>query len=52
MFDFIRMLDAEEYPRAFIRYGRFRLEFSRPALRYNRIKADVKISIDGEPSDD
>lgn len=52
LFDFIRMLDAEEYPRAFIRYGKFRLEFSRPALRYDRIEADVKILIDKESSND
>lgn len=48
LFDFIRMLDAEGYPRAFIRYGKFRLEFSRPALRYNHIEADVKIFLNEE----
>lgn len=51
LYDFLRMLDAEEYPKAFIKYGKFRLEFSRPALRHNRIEADVKISPD-EASDD
>jgi len=46
LFDFIRMLDAESYPRAFIRYGNYRLEFTRPALRKGRIEADVKITMD------
>jgi len=41
--DFIRMLDAEGYPRAFLEYGGFRLEFSRSALYDGRIVADVKI---------
>jgi methionyl-tRNA formyltransferase len=52
LFDFIRMLDAEEYPRAFIRYGKFRLELSRPALKYNRIEADVKVLPDEESCHD
>jgi methionyl-tRNA formyltransferase len=37
------MLDAEGYPRAFLEYGGFRLEFSRSALYDGRIVADVKI---------
>ncbi len=48
LFDFIRMLDAEGYPKAFIKHGKFRLEFSRPALRYNQIESDVKISLNEE----
>lgn len=43
LFNFIRMMDAEGYPRAFLNFGQFRLEFSRPALRVGRIKADVTI---------
>lgn len=43
LFDFIRMLDATEYPRAFIKYSDFKLEFSRPALRNDAIKADIHI---------
>ncbi|MGE3274209.1 MAG: methionyl-tRNA formyltransferase [Vicinamibacterales bacterium] len=43
LFDHLRMLDAEGYPPAFIDHGRFRLEFSRPALRTNRIEATVSI---------
>jgi len=42
--DFIRMLDAEGYPQAFLDYGGFRFEFSRPALYDGRIVADVTIT--------
>lgn len=42
--DFIRMLDADGYPRAFIEHGGFRLEFSRSSLYDGRIIADVKIT--------
>ncbi len=44
LFDFLRMLDAEGYPRAFINYGRFRFEFSRAALQTGKILADVVIT--------
>lgn len=44
LFDHIRMLDAEGYPRAFLERGGFRFEFSRPALRVGRIEADVRIT--------
>jgi methionyl-tRNA formyltransferase len=46
--DFIRMLDAEGYPRAFLQHAGFRFEFSRPALYDGRIVADVKITRKGE----
>jgi len=42
--DFIRMLDAEGYPKAFISYKGFRYEFSRAALYSGRIQADVTIT--------
>ncbi|MGA1545299.1 MAG: methionyl-tRNA formyltransferase [Saprospiraceae bacterium] len=42
--DFIRMLDAEGYPKAFLEYEGFRYEFSRSALYDGRIIADVKIT--------
>ena len=45
LFDFIRMLDAEGYPKAFIQLKNFRIDFTRPALRTNGIEASVKISI-------
>ncbi len=41
--DFIRMLDADSYPRAFIEYNGFRYEFSRANIYDGRIIADVKI---------
>jgi methionyl-tRNA formyltransferase len=42
--DFIRMLDAEGYPKAFIKHQGFRYEFSRSALYDGRIVADVTIT--------
>jgi methionyl-tRNA formyltransferase len=47
--DFIRMLDAAGYPKAFLNYGKYRLEFSRAALYDGRIVADVTISSLKEP---
>lgn len=44
LFDHIRMLDAEGYPRAFLINGKFKFELSRPALRSEAIVADVKIT--------
>jgi methionyl-tRNA formyltransferase len=41
--DFIRMLDADGYPRAFLERGGFRYEFSRAHLYDGRIVADVTI---------
>ena len=48
LFDFIRMLDAEGYPRSFLRHSGFRFEFSRPALYDGRIVADVTITRAGD----
>lgn len=45
VFDHIRMLDADGYPKAFIETGNLRIEFSRPALKADGVVADVKISI-------
>ncbi len=42
--DFIRMLDAEGYPPAFLEHGGFRFEFTRSALYDGRLAADVKIT--------
>lgn len=44
LYDFIRMLDAEGYPRAFLHHCGFRFELSRPALYDGRIVADVRIT--------
>ena len=43
LFDFIRMLDAEGYPKAKIIYNNFVFEFERPALRTEKIEATVQI---------
>jgi methionyl-tRNA formyltransferase len=49
--DFIRMLDAEGYPWAFLEHAGFRYEFSRAALYDGRIIADVKITpVEGKDS--
>jgi methionyl-tRNA formyltransferase len=45
VFDYIRMLDATDYPPAFVDVGRFRLEFSRAARRTNAVVADVRITL-------
>lgn len=50
LFDHVRMLDAEEYPRAFLACGRFRVELSRPALRTGRVEADARITLVEEPA--
>jgi methionyl-tRNA formyltransferase len=44
VYDFIRMLDAEGYPHAFLERAGFRFEFSRPALYDGRVVADVRIT--------
>jgi len=43
VYNHIRMLDGEGYPRAFARVGRFRLEFDRAALEDGVVEARVKI---------
>jgi methionyl-tRNA formyltransferase len=42
--DFIRMLDAEGYPKAFIEHQGFRYEFTRSGFYNGRIVADVTIT--------
>jgi methionyl-tRNA formyltransferase len=44
VFDHIRMLDAAEYPPAFLEYSGYRFEFTRPTLRTDCIEANVKIT--------
>lgn len=44
LFDFIRMLDAEGYPSAFIEQDGYRFEFSRASLYDGRIEANVTIT--------
>lgn len=43
LFDQIRMLDAEGYPKAFLETKHFRFEFSRASLKTDKIIADVRI---------
>lgn len=52
IFDHIRMLDAESYPKAFLESDGFRYEISRPALKTGEILADVRITkIEGDRND-
>jgi len=44
LYDFIRMLDAEDYPRAFLETNNFRFEFERASLKDECIISDVKIT--------
>jgi methionyl-tRNA formyltransferase len=48
IYDFIRMLDAEGYPRAFVEEAGFRFEFSGPELNNGYIGATVKIILPSE----
>ena len=48
VFDWIRMLDAEGYPNAFLETAHLRLSFRRAVLRDGYIDADVKISLKGK----
>ena len=42
-YDYIRMLDAEGYPNAFIRLGKYKIEFFRASMKVGSIHASVKI---------
>lgn len=44
VYDYIRMLDAEGYPSAFLESDHFRFEFSRASLYNDQIVADVRIT--------
>jgi methionyl-tRNA formyltransferase len=44
LFDFIRMLDADGYPNAFLEHNGFRYEFRRATLYDKKIICDVKIT--------
>lgn len=51
VFDYIRMLDAEGYPSAFLDTKNLRLEFSRASLRDGYIKADVIVRVKEDEKD-
>ena len=44
IYDQIRMLDADDYPRAYVNIGNIRIEFSNTILRVGKIEAVVKIT--------
>lgn len=44
VFDIIRMLDADDYPSAFVNIGHLKLEFSKASLKKKNVIAEVKIS--------
>ena len=43
VFDYIRMLDADGYPPAFVQIGDYKLEFSRGSRKVDAVVADVRI---------
>ena len=45
IFDYIRMLDAPGYPKAFLNTEKFSFKFSNATLKDNRIVADVSITL-------
>lgn len=47
LFDHIRMLDADGYPKAFLETENMRFEFQRPALKQGKVVADVIITRKG-----
>lgn len=46
VYDYIRMLDAEGYPPAFLKIGNLRFGFAKAKLKKNAVTANVKIIID------
>lgn len=44
LYNYIRMLDGEGYPKAFIKFGKYRLEFSRANCKGDKIISDVIIT--------
>ncbi len=47
--DFLRMLDADGYPKAFLDYGGYRFELCRSSRYHGHVRADVTITRIGEP---
>jgi len=52
LFDHIRMLDAEGYPKAFVRFGEYTFRFLRPKLSVNGILADAEIVLESSEISD
>jgi len=47
IYDYIRMLDCEGYPKAFIKLGKYTLNFSKAELKNGKITANVEITDGG-----
>jgi len=47
MYDFIRMLDAEGYPRAFIKEGNFKISFSQVHQKNGKLTGKFEIDYEG-----
>jgi len=45
LYDYIRMLDADGYPKAFLETGNLKLEFSKAYLKSDKIIANVEIKL-------
>ena len=43
-YDFVRMLDGEGYPKAFLKFNKFRIEFSKAQLKLNRLVGGFEIT--------
>ena len=43
LYDYIRMLDAEGYPNAYIMFGKYKISFKRAKMLNNKIKAELEI---------
>ena len=43
IYDYIRMLDAEGYPNAFVKWGNYKLKFTAASKKDGKITANVEI---------
>ena len=43
IYDRIRMVDGQNYPKAFMKYGSYKIEFSRASLAENELVAQIRI---------
>ncbi|MCC3669561.1 formyltransferase family protein [Terrisporobacter mayombei] len=43
IYNYIRMVDGEGYPNAFIKFGDYKIKFSNANLKYNKIVATVEV---------
>jgi len=51
VFDYIRMLDGESYPPAFVNVGEYKLEFTGASQKIKEVYATVKITKEGNTND-